>query len=181
MSIIFKIEFRNSSNYKFVFLFIRLDWKWLCSRYYICLWCFFNWHNYKTFREKDCNIFKWKFYKSKFLFEKAYICYLTSNYFLNRILLKFEHVKNLLLMCAMWQCALLLSNSAQSNQTAPNLTKHHWSSRWRSQLERTPRYQKVGCSNPSRYRPNSFYKILQRVLRVEQYKRRARVTVVVAS
>ena len=64
---------------------------------------------------------------------------------------------------------------------APNLTKHHWSSRWRSKLERTPRFRKVGCSKPSRYRPKSFYRVLSRILRVEQYKRGPRVTEVVAS
>ena len=64
---------------------------------------------------------------------------------------------------------------------APNLTKHHWSSRWRSKLERTPRYQKVGCSNPSRYRPKYVKQVLSRILRVEQYKRRPCVIEVVAS
>ena len=65
--------------------------------------------------------------------------------------------------------------------------------RWCSGLERWPRKQKVGCSNPSRNRPKSYRQVVtalllnarqqvwvSRVLRDDHYKRMPRVTVGVA-
>ena len=75
----------------------------------------------QNIQRERLHFFKWKFYKSKFLFEKLYICgYLTTiflNIHVHVVLLKFENVKTHFCSCV--RC----DNMPCYCPIAPNLTK----------------------------------------------------------